>query len=350
LTAVRTPAQATTPAASPSESLDFAIAAVRQAAEACRQVRSAFRPELAASKADHSPVTVADYASQAIISLALAELLPGDPIIGEESASDLRSPDDAARAQQVVDLVRLFRPDAALEEVCWAIDRCDDGGGPEGRHWTLDPVDGTKGFLRNQQYAVALALIEDGEVVLGVLGCPNLPQSLPRSGDAVPTATDGGSLFAAQRGRGAFQMPLGADGWDGARQIRVSDVTSFAGGRFSESFESGHSSQSAGAAIAEALGITEEPLRMDSQAKYAVVARGDAELYFRLPSSGYIEQIWDHAAGAVIVEEAGGRVSDISGRPLDFSAGRRLERNRGLLVAPAALHAQVVAAARGLEG
>ena len=46
-----------------------------------------------------------------------------------------------------------------------------------GRYWTLDPIDGTKGFLRGDQYAVALGLIDDGEVILGVLGCPNLPNS-----------------------------------------------------------------------------------------------------------------------------------------------------------------------------
>ncbi|KAE8680153.1 hypothetical protein F3Y22_tig00111392pilonHSYRG00363 [Hibiscus syriacus] len=45
-------------------------------------------------------------------------------------------------------------------------------GGPTGRHWVLDPVDGTLGFVRGDQYAVALALIEDGKLVLG---CPNYP-------------------------------------------------------------------------------------------------------------------------------------------------------------------------------
>ena len=42
------------------------------------------------------------------------------------------------------------------------------------KFWTLDPIDGTRGFLAGRQYAIALALIADGEVVLGVLGCPEL--------------------------------------------------------------------------------------------------------------------------------------------------------------------------------
>lgn len=49
------------------------------------------------------------------------------------------------------------------------------GSGATGRHWVLDPVDGTLGFVRGDQYAVALALVEDGRVVVGVLGCPNMP-------------------------------------------------------------------------------------------------------------------------------------------------------------------------------
>ena len=50
-------------------------------------------------------------------------------------------------------------------------------GGPEGRHWVLDPIDGTRGFVGMRQYAVCLGLLQEGEVVLGVLGCPNLPQA-----------------------------------------------------------------------------------------------------------------------------------------------------------------------------
>jgi 3'-phosphoadenosine 5'-phosphosulfate (PAPS) 3'-phosphatase len=49
-------------------------------------------------------------------------------------------------------------------------------GGSTGRHWVLDPIDGTRGFVGMRQYAVCLGMLQDGEVMLGVLGCPNLPQ------------------------------------------------------------------------------------------------------------------------------------------------------------------------------
>ena len=118
-----------------------------------------------------------------------------------------------------------------------------------------------------------------------------------------------------------------------------------AGVRFCESVESGHSAHGDAAEVAARLGITAAPLRMDSQAKYAVVARGEAEIYLRLPTrADYREKIWDHAAGALIVAEAGGVVTDIHGRPLEFHHGRELVANRGVIVSNGRLHARVIRA------
>ena len=178
-----------------------------------------------------------------------------------------------------------------------------------------------------------------------MLGCPNLVVN------PADPASQVGAIFVAMRGGGAWQLPLEGDddGDPAARRIHVSDVTDFGAARYTESYESGHSAQDVARVIAAELGMAAEPLRIDSQAKYAVVARGQAEVYLRLPASSYVEQVWDHAAGSIIVTEAGGCVSDVHGAPLDFSVGRRLERNRGVVVAPAALHAKVVAvAARAL--
>ena len=66
--------------------------------------------------------------------------------------------------------------------------------------WTLDPIDGTKGFLRGEQYAICLALIIDGIVQLGVVGCPNLPV------DHEQPDGEKGCLFIAVKNQGAFQV------------------------------------------------------------------------------------------------------------------------------------------------
>jgi 3'(2'), 5'-bisphosphate nucleotidase len=84
---------------------------------------------------------------------------------------------------------------------------------------------------------------------------------------------------------------------------------------------------------------------MDSQCKYAAVAGGDASIYLRLPTrADYEEKIWDHAAGYLIIREAGGQVSDIHGEPLDFSQGRTLSRNKGVVATNGKLHTPVIAA------
>ena len=199
------------------------------------------------------------------------------------------------------------------------------------RYWTLDPIDGTKGFLRGDQYAIALALIEDGEVRLGVLGCPNLPN---------PDGSTG-AVFLATAGR--------CEAWFGSAvdplPMRVAAPATIADARFCESVESGHSDHDASARIAGLLGITAEPYRIDSQCKYAAVARGDASIYLRLPTrADYREKIWDHAAGKFVVEQAGGRVTDVTGAPLDFAHGARLERNLGVVATDGRFHDEILAA------
>jgi 3'(2'), 5'-bisphosphate nucleotidase len=292
-------------------------------------------------KKDKSPVTVADFASQAIVCERLAAAFPADPVVAEEDAEDLRADGSATVRTAVVQAVNAeIGREVGAEQVLGWIDR----GGAEAsgsRYWTLDPIDGTKGFLRREQYAVALALLEDGEVVLGVLGCPNLPFR----GDQT------GVLLAAVAGEEAVMLPLWDDAETEGESIAVAPVTARAAARFCESVEAGHSDQSESAAIAEILGISAPPLRIDSQCKYAVVARGDASIYLRMPTrADYREKIWDHAAGKIVVEAAGGRVTDIAGNALDFHHGRTLERNRGVVATSGAIHAEVLAAIRRTRG
>ena len=84
-------------------------------------------------------------------------------------------------------------------------------------------------------------------------------------------------------------------------------------------------------------------IRIDSQCKYAAVARGDASIYLRMPTrKDYREKIWDHAAGMLVVEEAGGRVTDVKGHPLDFTRGRTLDANRGVVATCGPIHDEVI--------
>jgi len=312
-----------------------AVAAVERAARLCRRVRESLVSDETLSKTDRSPVTIADFGSQAVVNLALAAAFPADGIVAEEESGVLRKADNAALREKVMQCVWEARPDLAGREepVLTAIARGNAPGG-RGRFWTLDPIDGTKGFLRNDQYAVALALIEDGEIVLGVMGCPNLPVD--------PACPDGaaGCLFYAVRGQGAYVRAMDASG---EASIRVTDTADPADAVLCESFESAHTAHDASADVARRLGIRRDPVRMDSQCKYAALARGQGSVYLRLPTRpGYQEKIWDHAAGVAVIRAAGGRVTDTSGRELDFTRGRTLQGNEGIIATNGALHAPVL--------
>jgi 3'(2'), 5'-bisphosphate nucleotidase len=316
--------------------LKTALEAVRLAAQACRSVQAGITTESLAKK-DSSPVTVADYASQAIVCHSLQASFPSDPVIGEEGAAELRTPEGSAFLKKVLAECHNVGLIATPQQVC---DWIDLGGNStySPRFWTLDPIDGTKGFLRKEQYAISLALIIDGTIELGVLGCPNM--AVDSDSDKV------GVLTWAIRGHGAWMLPL--DPSDApAIPIRVSDTSVPSDLLFCESVESGHSSHDWSGLIAEELGIHREPLRMDSQCKYLAVARGDADLYLRLPTrKGYQEKIWDHAGGVLVVTEAGGHVSDIYGRPADFSHGSTLAVNEGMLVTNGKVQSVIIDAIR----
>uniref|UniRef100_A0A7S4PT58 3'(2'),5'-bisphosphate nucleotidase n=1 Tax=Alexandrium monilatum TaxID=311494 RepID=A0A7S4PT58_9DINO len=107
------------------------------------------------------------------------------------------------------------------------------------------------------------------------------------------------------------------------------------GARFCESYESGHSSHEDSALVAQELGITRSPLRMDSQVKYGILSRDEAQVFLRMPGGltggTYRENIWDHASGTLLLREAGGDVCDIFGKPLDFSRGYKLFENKGVM-------------------
>jgi len=322
---------------------DTVIAAAFEAVCRASRLTVAAQGRLAAgetiTKGDDSPVTVADFAAQAIVCSSLADALGDIAMVGEEDAADL-APSDAGDPGStlldgVVSLVsgEMGRDVPAATVAEWV--GIGAGVATGDSYWTLDPIDGTKGFLRGDQYAIALGLVVGGEVALGVLGCPNMANA------------DGttGAIFVAANGES--RMYLG--GSDEPLPVRVDDPPTLGDARLCESVESGHSDQDQSVLIARALGVTTDPFRIDSQCKYGAIARGDASIYLRLPTRvDYVEKIWDHAAGKFVVEQAGGVVTDVRGAPLDFSQGTRLVNNSGVVATSGAFHDDVITAVRSV--
>ncbi len=306
--------------------LNTAIKAVTAASLICREIQGQLVSEDSITKKDKSPVTIADYASQAIVCSILNEQFPNLPIIGEEDSGSLKQ----AENKPLLDKIKSFLGDWHSDQIIDAIDL--GNGEANDLFWTLDPIDGTKGFLRGEQYAVALALIEKGEIVLGVLGCPNLDYDDQNQGTLLYATKENGAVACN------FSM-------DNSRDINVSNQNPDEKVRFLESVEKGHANHSGQAKIINAFGDRKDSVRVDSQVKYAVLAQGNAEVYLRLPKPDmpdYRENIWDHAAGVIIVEEAGGIISDVNGKPLDFSQGKKLKNNLGVIGTNGQFHDMVL--------
>lgn len=313
----------------------FALRVVREASFMARKVQSQTSTERL-EKSDRSPVTVADFAVQGLVANRLHKAFPEDLLVAEEESELLTSGQGKPLLDKVVEFLKDPLPESNPENVCNWIQ--SGTAAPEHEFWTLDPIDGTKGFMRGGQYAIALAYIADGEVQIGVLGCPDLtPSGVPETGT--------GALFVAEKGMGTWSTPLEQGG--GFQRLKVSEVKEIRQARVLRSVESGHTDVTGFGNVLEHLGTTADPVLMDSQAKYAALATGRAELLFRLLSPkqpDYKEKIWDQAAGSLVVEEADGQVTDLAGLRLGFGTGRRLIHNRGVVASNGHLHPDALAA------
>ena len=309
--------------ASLSDMLAVARQGVRAASRLCLAIAGEDPETL--EKRGEEPVTLADYGSQAVILRALAGAFPDHGVVAEEGSAHLLEHAGEAGVAEICDLVEKITgevPDGG-DLVRWI----DHTGGDGPFTWGIDPIDGTKGFLRGDQFAIAVGLLHDGEVVGGVLGCP-------RFGDGV--------LYWAGVGLGAWKEPIGGGI---AEPISVTALADPGGVRVLGSVESAHGDPVLVERMIEHAGLGGGWVRIDSQVKYAAVASGMAEVYVRPRNRPeWRERMWDHAAGAAIVTEAGGTVTDLDGSPLDFDAGPTLERNRGVLATNGPLHDRVLEA------
>lgn len=324
-------------------SYDKELAAAKKAASLaarlCLKVQKALLQSDVQSKNDKSPVTVADYGSQALVSFALQKEFPSEPfsLVAEEDSKDLRQDGAQETLERITKLVNeTLASDGAYntstlstEDVIRAIDGGKSEGGSHGRHWVLDPIDGTKGFVRGDQYAIALALLDEGKVVLGVLACPNLPLASIVGDNQHSSNNEVGCLFFAQVGAGTYMQSLSGSL---PVKVQVTAIENSEEASFFESYEAAHSNRDLSSLIAKKLGVKAPPVRIDSQAKYGALSRGDGAIYLRFPRKGYREKIWDHAAGSIVVTEAGGVVTDAAGYPLDFSKGKHLNLQAGIIV------------------
>jgi 3'(2'), 5'-bisphosphate nucleotidase len=337
--------------------LQIAELAVQRAVLLTKRVFASLHQNDSMNKEDNTVVTVADLGAQALIISAIHHSFPHDTFIGEESASMLRKDHDLA--QRVWHLVstthleddestNLLDTPQSLEAMLDIIDLGKEMGGSTGRVWILDPIDGTATYIKGQQYAVCLCLIENGVQQIGVLGCPNMAL-VPRINDGTAFPGGPGYLVTAVKGNGAYLRTLSSGSLQ-PRQPHPARSRPTEASKLSciESFGSSSMDHDKRQLVTEKLGITEAPSDLwSSQMKYVALAIGGYDLMLRLPKKdGHRTAIWDHAPGHLIFEECGGRVTDMYGRDIDFGAGRRFWNNTGNVAAPRELHGKVMETVR----
>ena len=205
-------------------------------------------------KEDKSPLTEADTIAHEIIIRRLTQLRPRLPVLSEEAVGDFSGADNS------------------------------------GRYWLVDPLDGTKEFIkRNGEFTVNIALIENGRAILGVVYAP------------VPNVA-----YLAAEGSGAYKVA--ADGI--CKAIGVAEHKEGTPWRVIASRSHAGDSLSV---LLQQLG-SYELISMGSSLKFCLVAEGSADIYPRMgPTS-----LWDTAAAQCIVEQAGGRVIQWTGESLSY--------------------------------
>jgi 3'(2'), 5'-bisphosphate nucleotidase len=361
-----------------SAELRLALRAVHRASLLTKNVlRSLSNVVSAETKADDSPVTIADFAAQAILISALHAVYPQDAFLGEESADALRQNEQLAdRVWQLV-LQAKQEADAGVsasgkkdggqhvetglafpkskEDMFELIDR---GGKGEvtgrGRVWVMDPVDGTATFMQGQQYAVCLCLLVDGVQQVGVIGCPNLAFDVqgPLGKTSIyddQVDKDGfGVVLAAVKGQGAFVRTMEASTLGEARHI---DLTTLPAKKTSEldfveaTIGKTSLSQTEHEAVAKTLGSSwPGTILWSQQMKYVALTLGATDVILRIPKTlDRFTYTWDHAGGHLLFQEAGGVISDFKGEQIDFAQGRKIkgERNWGMIATMPGLFEEV---------
>lgn len=238
-----------------------------------------------AFKADNSIVTAADHACAAFLDGRILERFPGDAILNEET----------------------WEKEGA--HLHWREAR---------RCWILDPLDSTSSFIRDgQHYGIILGLTVDGVPAAGMTYKPEL-----------------GELYFAARGEGAWRAFAGSD----PAPVQVLPVKVSSDSRLNLILSHGRQSPELHAML-QRLG---NPAwnRMNGSLKINEVARGEYTAF--VSPKGNPMNLWDLAATQLILEEAGGKLTDLSGKPLDYRA-ENPRVDGGVIASNGATHGFIVA-------
>ncbi|KAI1457804.1 carbohydrate phosphatase [Annulohypoxylon moriforme] len=341
-----------------SKELQVVIGAIQSAAKLSQSVISN-EDKGTIEKDDLSPVTVADFAIQALLTATVHHAFPGDKFVGEESAADLRN--NPILLNRVWELLQRLEDDEAKqlcrlpesrETMCEMIDWCGFGepGGPQaGRVWVFDPIDGTKTFVQGEAYAINVALLEGSKQVLSIVGCPTL--SFDASAPVTNTSLDPtgrGSIVFAAKGHGTYVRPLVAPPTSDVQVRKIEPLNETESHQLLRPVSCYNMLDSG---VDDVHQIIMQRLNIEARGcdllawvlRWVTLGLGLANMtiwvYKKRERTG---KIWDHAGAMLLFEEVGGHITDVDGKPIDLGVGRRMTANHGFVAAPKAIHPLVL--------
>ncbi|KAL3345438.1 hypothetical protein AABB24_024414 [Solanum stoloniferum] len=349
--------------------LEAAVDVVERACRLCVDVKkSLFSSDgRILEKNDQTPVTIADFGVQALVSLEMNKLFPSIPLVAEEDSAFLRSNNLVGSVVDVVKDKATLGDEVTEDNILKAIDR---GGkdayvfAPEpATYWILDPIDGTRGFVKGSEalYVVGLALVVEGKIVLGVMGCPNWHEDCSDNsiiGVQENQSSRSGIIMVSHVGCGTWTKRLSdilsnesPHTWtrcsvDSCQMVQGARVTipesqTWKSLPLSGLFDAKTDSENIGEGNILLLSAC-----CGSLCKYLMVASGRASVYIQGKKATSIIKVWDHAVGIICVHEAGGKVTDWEGSSLDFAADQTERRlifpSGGVLVTNGSLHSKII--------
>jgi len=263
-------------------------------------------------KKDESPVTLADFASQIFILSQLKEKFNEDQIFAEEESSLF------GKDIEVLLKKCFIETNFKLNEEFTSL--LNYRGSQSNRQWIVDPIDGTKGYLRGLSYAVGIGLMENSEPKICAIGVPNYKNEEL-------------AIFIAEQGKGA-QASYGDNEFI---PIHVSHENNLSSSVMCQSLHHNKQWINKLAEMIEAKKI----ISMDGMGKFCMVADGSADFYIREMNPDYSFS-WDYMPGDLLVKEAGGTITDLNNVNLTFLGNKCKWTAPGIIASNGILHDEII--------
>jgi 3'(2'), 5'-bisphosphate nucleotidase len=293
-----------------SKELSLATELVRNAAKITEWFRK--KGFESYQKQNRSPVTLADFASQIFIISKLKTNFPQDQLIAEEDDSAFID-EKAERAINECYSILGLREIENFKRIL------NYRGVDSNRQWTIDPIDGTEGFLKNLSYTIGIGFMIDSDPKFSSIAAPNYNEKNL-------------AVFSAEKGMGAKVS------YDNGKFsiIRVSRQKVLKNAGICRSL---HHDQPWTLKFTEIAGITKN-IQMDGMGKFCLIADGSFDIFIR-PERNTTNS-WDYMPGDLIVREAGGRVTDLNGNHLKYEIDKCLLTSPGIIASNGFLHEETL--------